>query len=151
VAVVSDDAGAAPAAAPSPTPAVARVEHVALWTTDLARACAFWERHFGARAGGRYVSANTPGLETHFVVLPGGGARLELMRRPALADAAPAPAVGWAHVALTVGDEAAVDALTARLAAAGVRVVSAPRVTGDGYYESVVADPEGNRIELVAG
>ena len=127
------------------------VDHLALWTRDLEGLRDFYARHFGAESNARYESRNTPGLRTYFLDFPGGGCRLELMQLPALADAAPAPALGWAHVALAVGDRGEVDALTARLAAAGVRVVSAPRVTGDGYYESVVADPEGNLIELVAG
>ena len=127
------------------------VDHLALWTRDLEGLRDFYARHFGAESNARYESRNTPGLRTYFLDFPSGGCRLELMQLPALADAAPAPALGWAHVALAVGGRGEVDALTARLAAAGVRVVSAPRVTGDGYYESVVADPEGNRIELVAG
>jgi len=69
---------------------------------------------------------------------------------PTLSDAAPAPAAGYAHLALSLGSERAVDALTARLRDAGVPVVSAPRRTGDGYYESVVADPDGNLVELTA-
>jgi len=77
--------------------------------------------------------------------------RAAVAAHPALA-AAPAdraaPRPGPGHLAFTVGDEAAVDALTARLEAAGVRVTGRPRRTGDGYYESVVLDPEGNRIEL---
>ncbi|MDF1502482.1 VOC family protein [Roseisolibacter sp. H3M3-2] len=128
-----------------------RIAHVALWTRDLDRLRDFYTRHLGAEANARYESRNTPGLRTHFLTFPGGGCRLELMALPALADAAAPPAVGWAHVALAVGDEAEVDALTARLAAAGVPVLSPPRRTGDGYYESVVADPDGNRIELTAG
>ncbi|HLP24299.1 MAG TPA: VOC family protein, partial [Acidobacteriota bacterium] len=56
--------------------------------------------------------------------------------------------LGLAHFALSLGSEPAVYEKTERLRAAGVRVVSAPRRTGDGYYESVVLDPDGNRIEI---
>jgi lactoylglutathione lyase len=125
-----------------------RLEHVAIWTHDLERLRAFYERHFGARAGPRYESATRAGFTSYFLEFPDGGARLELMRVPTLCDAAPAPAVGYAHLALSLGAEHAVDALTARLHDAGVPVVSAPRRTGDGYYESVVADPDGNLVEL---
>jgi lactoylglutathione lyase len=41
-----------------------------------------------------------------------------------------------------------VDTLTERLRADGYRVVGEPRTTGDGYYESVVLDLDGNRIEI---
>jgi len=127
-----------------------RLEHVAIWTHDLERLRAFYERHFGARVGARYESATRAGFMSYFLEFPDGGARLELMRVPTLSDAAPAPAAGYAHLALSLGSERAVDALTARLRDAGVPVVSAPRRTGDGYYESVVADPDGNLVELTA-
>jgi len=127
-----------------------RLEHAALWTRDLERSRAFYERWFGATAGAPYASATTRGFRSYFLTFPDGGARLELMTVPELADAARAPAVGWAHVALSLGSREAVDALAARMAAAGVPVVSAPRTTGDGYYEAVVRDPDGNLVEIVA-
>ncbi len=127
-----------------------RLEHAAIWTEDLEALRAFYERHLGARAGARYRNAR--GFTSYFLSFD-GGARVELMSLPALA-AAPAdraaPRPGLAHLAFTVGDEAAVDALTARLEAAGVRVTGRPRRTGDGYYESVVLDPDGNALELCA-
>lgn len=126
------------------------IEHLAVWTRDLEGMRAFYERHFGARANARYESARQRGFASYFLTFPDGGARLEVMALPALADAAASPAVGYAHLALSLGSREAVDALTARLAAEGVRVVSAPRQTGDGYYESVIADPDGNLVELTA-
>ena len=125
-----------------------RIEHAAIWTRDLERMRAFYERYFGARANERYASRNTPGFTSYFLRFPGDGARLELMSRPALADAAPAPAVGWAHLAIALGSRDAVDALAERLRADGVRVLSGPRRTGDGYYEAVVEDPDGNHLEI---
>ena len=125
-----------------------RVEHVALWTRELERSRAFYERYFGARAGARYHSATRPGFVSYFLTFPDGGARLEMMTLPALADSAAAPAAGYAHLALSVGSREAVDALTARMRADGVHVLSAPRQTGDGYYESVVEDPDGNAVEI---
>ena len=129
---------------------VSRLVPVALWTRDLERARAFYERWFGARAGARYRSANRAGFESYFLTFPDGEGRLELMQLPSLAAAAPAPAAGWAHIALAVGSREAVDALTARMREAGVPVLSGPRVTGDGYYESVVEDPDGNHVEVTA-
>jgi lactoylglutathione lyase len=127
-----------------------RIEHVAVWTHDLERLRDFHARWFGAVANARYDSRNTPGLATHFLTWPGGGARLEVMTLPTLADAAPHPAVGWAHLAVQVSSEQAVRDLVEAMRAAGVPVVSEPRTTGDGYYEAVVADPDGNRIEITA-
>jgi len=140
-------------------PIAARIAHIALWTRDverLERLRAFYERHFGARAGAAYHSTRQPGFVSYFLDLA-GGAQLELMTVPATAvssgvepsDAA-APRPGYAHIALSLGSAGAVDVMTARLARDGVPVHSAPRWTGDGYYESVVADPDGNLVELTA-
>ena len=140
-------------------PITARIAHVALWTRDverLERLRTFYERHFGARAGAPYHSARRPGFVSCFLELA-GGAQLELMTLPddthtVHAEPFDAAALrpGYAHIALSLGSTDAVDATTARLAADGVPVRSAPRWTGDGYYESVVADPDGNLVELTA-
>ena len=125
-----------------------RIEHAALWTRDLERLRAFYERHFDARAGARYASATRSGFVSYFLSFPSGGARIELMALPELQDASAAPAVGYAHLALSVGSREAVDALAARLREAGVRISSGPRETGDGYYEAVIEDPDGNSVEI---
>ena len=127
-----------------------QLEHFAVWTNDLERLRSFYVRYFGAQAGARYRSATRAGFVSYFLVFPDGGARLELMSVPELAAAAPSPAIGYAHLAVRLGTEEAVEALTERLRADGVRVVSEPRRTGDGYFESTVADPDGNLVELTA-
>jgi lactoylglutathione lyase len=127
-----------------------RLEHLALWTPQLETMRDFYVRHLGCSAGPLYVSRSRP-FRSHFLSFPDGGGRLELMEQPRL-DAIPTGAApdrtGLAHFALSVGSEAEVRACTERLRAGGVRVVGEPRRTGDGYYESVVLDPDGNRIEL---
>jgi lactoylglutathione lyase len=123
-----------------------RIEHVALWTRDLERLRDFYERWFGAEAGDRYENP-AHGFTSYFLAFE-TGARLELMRMDSIPDGVPAQATGLAHFAVSVGSEARVDELTAELAAAGVEVLDGPRRTGDGYYESVVLDPDGNRVEL---
>jgi lactoylglutathione lyase len=123
------------------------IAHVAIWTADLERLSRFYSRHFGAQAGAPYRSRSRP-LESVFLELA-SGARLELMRLPALLPhAGPDPRVGLAHLAIATGSRAEVDRLTAELEAAGHRVVGRPRTTGDGYYESVVLDPDGNQVEI---
>lgn len=125
-----------------------RMDHAALYVRDLEAAKAFYERYFGACAGAKYQNPRT-GLSTYFLSFDGEG-RVEIMQRPGLA---PRPerqaAEGYVHIAFSLGSRAAVDALTERLRADGHAVISGPRTTGDGYYESCVLDPEGNPIELV--
>jgi lactoylglutathione lyase len=122
------------------------LEHAALWTPDLERARAFYETYLDAAAGEKYVNPDTD-FSSYFLTFE-DGARLELMHTPDLASPAAHPAAGYAHVAIALGSEAAVDRLTERLREDGFPVLDGPRRTGDGYYESVVADPDGNRVEL---
>jgi lactoylglutathione lyase len=124
-----------------------RIEHVALWTRDLEGLRAFYERYFGATAGARYYNPKKQ-FQSYFLSFE-GGARIELMHSPQIEEPGKAGArLGYAHLAIALGSQEAVDALTARLRADGYPVLDGPRRTGDGYYESVVLDPEGNRIEL---
>lgn len=124
------------------------IHHVALYTADLERSRAFYERFFAAQANTRYHNPKT-GLQTYFLSFPGSDVRLEIMTRPAVLPR-PERAMneGFIHVAFSVGSEAAVDDLTRRLLDAGYPCLSGPRRTGDGYYESVVADPDGNLLEI---
>jgi lactoylglutathione lyase len=127
-----------------------RVEHVGLWVRNLELMRDFYVAELGGRAGPLYENART-GFRSYFLAF-GDGARLELMSRP-LDQAAEKPdpeTFGYAHVAFRLDSRGAVDAAVDRLEAVGVVVLGRPRLTGDGYYEAVVRDPEGNRIELVA-
>ena len=126
-----------------------RIDHLALWCEDLDRMAGFYVRHFGASEGPRYRNP-AKGFESIFLSFA-SGARLELMRSTTLEPLRLAPGLermGLAHFALSTGDDAQVDALTAQLREAGHEVIEGPRRTGDGYYESVVLDPEGNRVEI---
>jgi lactoylglutathione lyase len=124
------------------------LEHVGLWVRDLDGVADFYAKYFGARVGARYENPRK-GFESRFLEFD-GGARLEVMRRTDVTVRGEDNQLGLAHVALTVGDEAAVDALAARLTADGHVPIDGPRRTGDGYYECVVRDPEGNRVEIAA-
>ena len=130
---------------------MARIEHVALWTEDIDRLVTFYSTYFAAGAGAAYINA-AKGFESRFLGFE-DGARIELMRTTTLSPSRHAPGaqrMGLTYIALAVGSEASVDALTSRLRRDGYQVVDSPRRTGDGYYESVVLDPDGNRIEITA-
>jgi lactoylglutathione lyase len=125
-----------------------RIEHVGIWVADIDAVAAFYAKYFEARAGVLYQNPRK-GFESRFLEFA-SGARLEIMRRHDVTARPGAEQLGLAHVALTVGDEAAVDALAARFVADGLPPDSGPRRTGDGYYECQVRDPEGNRVEIAA-
>ena len=128
-----------------------RIEHVALWTEDLERLASFYQRYFGATVGDRYVNA-AKGFESRFVSFE-SGARLEVMRTTTLVPVRHEPGaqrMGLTHFAVSLGSEQHVDELTERLRRDGHPILDGPRRTGDGYYESVALDPDGNRVELVA-
>lgn len=125
------------------------IEHAALYTIDLERARAFYETYFDGAAGKLYHNPET-GLQTYFISFA-DGARLELMTRPELEEGERSRLwTGWSHLAFKAGTRENVDALTERLRADGYEVTSGPRVTGDGYYESCVLDPDGNTVEIMA-
>ncbi|MBE5775070.1 MAG: glyoxalase [Clostridiales bacterium] len=124
-----------------------RIEHVAMYVNDLEAARDFFTRYLGGIANDGYHNPNT-GFRSYFMTFD-DGARLELMNKPGVTDAEkPLERTGYAHIAFSLGGRERVDALTDRLRRDGFEVVSGPRVTGDGYYESCVVGIEGNQIEL---
>lgn len=126
-----------------------KLEHVAIYVRDLERAKAFFMQYFDAVPNEKYHNPRT-GLMTYFLTFT-DGARLEIMTRPEMSELEKLPfRTGFAHIAMQLGSQEKVNQLTERLRADGYQVVSEPRVTGDGYYESCILDIEGNQIELVA-
>ncbi len=128
-----------------------RIEHIAIWTKDLERLKTFYMTYFGATAGEKYENRGKQ-FESYFLTFA-SGARIELMRRSDIPETLNDPIrqfIGLIHVAFSVGSKEDVDALTARLKQDGYPVLDGPRQTGDGYYESCVLDPDGNRLEITA-
>lgn len=124
-----------------------KIEHLALWSTDIDRLRLFYEKYFGAKANRKYVNPKK-NLQTYFLAFD-GGSRLELMQRPEVYSYnKPVYYAGYTHLAFSLGSQEKVDALTRRLTREGYQLVDGPRTTGDGYYESVVMDPDGNFVEL---
>ena len=124
-----------------------KIEHIALYVNDLEGARDFFVRYFGAVSNEGYHNPNTD-FRSYFLTF-GDGARLEIMTKPDLTDSGDLlNRFGYAHIAFSTGSPEAVDALTQTLDADGYRIISGPRTTGDGYYESCVLGFEGNIIEI---
>lgn len=124
-----------------------RIDHLAIYVNDLEGCKSFFEKYFNGKSNTMYHNPRT-GLKTYILSFD-DGARLELMTRPNMDDNSKPPfRTGYTHLSFAVGSKEEVDALTARLAADGYLVLSGPRTTGDGYYESSIEGPEENNIEI---
>ena len=124
-----------------------KIEHIALYVEDLEETKNFFIKYLGAKANNGYHNPRT-NFRSYFLSFE-DGARLEIMQRPEMVNLPKEAArTGYAHIAFSVGSRERVDALTAELKADGYDVVSGPRITGDGYYESCIVAMEGNQIEI---
>jgi lactoylglutathione lyase len=125
------------------------IEHIAIWAKDLEKMRVFYEKYFGGKSNEKYRN-DRKGFESYFISFD-SGARLEIMQMPMIPDSKNdiyEQFKGLIHFAISVGTQEIVDALTKILENDGFEIVGQPRWTGDGYYESVVLDPEQNRIEI---
>ncbi len=124
-----------------------KIEHIAMYVNDLEAARSFFVSYLGGRSNDGYHNRNT-GFRSYFISFD-DGARLEIMNKPEMEDIEkPLNRTGYVHIAFSVGSRARVDELTDELRSSGYEVVSRPRTTGDGYYESCVVTVEGNQIEI---
>ncbi|MGG7620482.1 VOC family protein [Bacillus coreaensis] len=123
-----------------------KIEHIAIWVKDLEKMKAFYESYFNGKSNEKYHNVKK-GFESYFIQFE-SGARLEIMRKVGVDREDTANRIGWAHVAFSLGSREKVNELTAKFQADGYVLVDGPRLTGDGYYESVIEDPERNLIEL---
>lgn len=122
------------------------IEHVALWTQDLEGMKEFYEKYFNVTSNEIYHNP-MKGFYSYFLTFE-SGARMELMSRDNITEKVDIEMLGYAHIAISLGSKEEVNRLTSKIEADGFEVASPTRTTGDGYYESVILDPDGNRIEL---
>jgi len=125
-----------------------KIEHLAIWTKDIEKMKTFYLEFFEVSANEKYFNP-TKNFSSYFLSFP-SGTRLELMHRPEISKQLEGleQNLGLAHFAIALGSKQKVDDLTNTLRMKGYSVFGEPRTTGDGYYESVITDPEGNQIEL---
>jgi lactoylglutathione lyase len=123
-----------------------RIEHIAIWVADLEKTRSFYEKYFGASTNELYHNPRT-GFSSYFLSF-GTSPRLEIMYRADVDPALLKPRQGYAHIAFSVGSRENVLSLTEQLRTDGFEIAGEPRTTGDGYFESVVRDPEGNLVEI---
>jgi lactoylglutathione lyase len=123
-----------------------KIAHVAVYATDIEKTKDYYANYFSGRSNALY--RNDKGFSSYFITFE-GGVSLEIMQheelklRPVLDKTN-----GWSHIAFSVGDRETVRRLTEQIVSDGYQLYSPPRQTGDGYYESCVADPDGNRVEI---
>lgn len=125
-----------------------KIEHMAMYVNDLEGMRDFFVRFFDAKSNEGYRNPRS-GLRTYFLSFE-DGTRLEIMNLPQMVETKKNLAgMGYIHIAFSVGSREKVDALTERLYEAGYEVINGPRITGDGYYESLILGPEDNQIEII--
>lgn len=124
-----------------------RIEHIAMYVNDLEKTKDFFIKYFHAKSNDGYHNKTTD-FRSYFLTFD-DGARLEIMNKPDMTDDEKATScTGYVHIAFSLGSKQAVDELTEKLRADGYHVISGPRTTGDGYYESCIIGIEGNQIEI---
>jgi len=124
------------------------IDHIAIWTNNLERLKDFYLRYFNCKASDKYENIKNK-FSSYFLSFQ-EGARIEIMKRYDINEILDKERIGLAHFAIVVGTKDEVDRLTKTLEQSGIIIDSYPRTTGDGYYESVILDPDNNKIELVA-
>ena len=126
-----------------------KIDHIAIWTNNLETLRSFYIKYFHGESGEKYRNDRSE-FESYFISFS-SGSRLEIMTISGLeTDFGQQNRIGIAHLSFRVGSKKAVDLLTSELRSAGISVYSEPRITGDGYYESGILDPDGNRVEIIA-
>ncbi len=126
-----------------------KIEQIAIWTNDLDRSRHFYETYFNGKSNEKYINEKK-GFASYFVTF-NGSASLEIMQRNDVTESAEnKESSGLAHFAFNVGSKEKVNEMIETFRQKGYQILGEPRLTGDGCYEGIVADPDGNRIEIVA-
>ena len=124
-----------------------RIEHIAMYVNELEKTKEFFEKYFNAISNEGYHNKTTD-FRSYFLSFD-DGARLEIMNKPQMMDDEKGiNRTGFVHIAFSLGSKDAVDALTEKMRNDGYNIISGPRTTGDGYYESCIIGIEGNQIEI---
>jgi lactoylglutathione lyase len=122
------------------------IAHVAVYVSDLDKSKEYYTKFFGGTSNELYINAK--GFRSYFISFD-SGARLELMSKPEVTnEVSREESMGWSHVAFSVGSKEKVIQITKEIIANGYQLLSGCRTTGDGYFESCVTDPDGNRVEI---
>ena len=126
-----------------------KIDHIAIWAHDLERLKDFYVKYFEMTCGEKYVNQNKH-YSSYFLSFEGAETRIEIMQRPDIAERTEkqSATMGITHFSIALDSKDEVDSLTERLRSDGFIIVGEPRTTGDGYYESVVEDCEGNWVEI---
>ena len=126
-----------------------RIEHLAIWVHDLEKVKEFYIKYFEMKCGEKYTNIKKD-FSSYFLSFEGASTRIEIMSRPDITDSSCEHSIsfGLTHFSISVGSKMKVDRLTEQLRFDGYKIVGEPRTTGDGYYESVIEDCEGNWVEI---
>lgn len=126
-----------------------KIEHLAIWVFDLEKMKEFYTKYFPMQSNNKYINTEKQ-FSSYFLSFNNSSCRIELMHRPDVCKAFQTQEIftGMHHFAISVGSKQNVDILTNKLKEDGYQIVSSPRTTGDGYYESLILDPEGNNVEI---
>lgn len=123
-----------------------KIEHIAIWVKDLEKMKDFYLHFFDMKSNEKYYNPKK-NFSSYFLSF-NDGARIELMHNPDISEFIEKSKLGLAHFAISVGSKEKVDLITENIHENGYQIIGEPRTTGDGYYESIIADPEGNLIEI---
>ena len=124
------------------------IEHVAIWSSNIEISKDFYIKYFEAVSNEKYISKNNPGFESYFLKF-NNGSRLEIMQHPNINQKNNFEMLGFAHIAFAVKNKQEFDELINRMQKENVKIISQPRLTGDGYYEACVLDPDNNKVEII--
>jgi len=128
-----------------------KIDHIAFWVDDLEKMRSFYLKYFDTASGELYVNAAKK-FSSYFISFKGGGSKIELMNRQDITNTNETPgiSIGLTHLAVTVGNSIKVNEMVELFRKDGYKVIGEPRISGDGYYEAVILDPEKNVVELMA-